>query len=498
MSRLIRRALIAAVLPAAIAAVALPSAAQAVTIGLANGNLGVTDTGTEHNNLVLRVVGSEIVITDSVPFSPLGAGHSCRLVNQTQVFCPAGSASQVGVFTGLGNDTVGYRLPHQGHVDLGAGSDRLVAGTRQALGRAIQPVRYLADSFFGPNGHDEITFAGADAGVNLTPEDNLANDGRLADRENVGPGFETIVGSQHDDRLFGTDLPEFFFGLGGNDFLAGGHGDDMFLSYNAQDGADDHHGGPGFDSIDYFGRNQPVRVSLDNVPSDGESGEGDNVRTNVENTYGGNAGDFFESHGAHSRLDGRGGDDVLLGGAGPDTLIGGPGLDLLNSGQGNDVVDSRDGQLDTIDCSQDTDSLVRDNTERSVVACENVAVGTLTLTPKSTTVAAGKATRLKLGWRHPKAWKQLRAIVLRVTSDDVPVGTVTIRARGKKITGTGAVRVQRATKITTTGKTVTARLALRFDDRVAGRSLKAEVEATDRRGRRQLERRAATIRIAGN
>jgi hypothetical protein len=497
-----RRALIAAAAALIAAAAALPSAAQAsvVTFNDRDGTLGVTDIGTENNELVLRVIGDQVVITDSVPFRSFPAFQACRLVNQNQASCFAPLVKNVFVNPSQGNDTVEYRLPHPGTVTLGAGNDRLTAGRREAAGRAIAPVRYVAGLFAGdPNGgFDTINYAGADRGVRLTPEDDLANDGRPGiDNENVAPGFDVIFGSQFNDSpLFGTDLPEIFNGLGGDDFIAGGHGNDLFQS-SFRDGADDYHGGPGRDTIDYAGRTQPVRISLDNVVNDGESGERDNVRTNVENLYGGSAGDFFESHGAFSRLDGRGGDDVLLGGAGPDTVIGGPGNDILNSGQGIDHIDSRDGQLDTIDCSQDTDSLVRDRTERSVVDCETVAIGKLRLTPTATQAAVGETARLRLSWRHPEAWKRLRTIELRLTRDGVPVGSITIRARGKRITGDGAVAsVARGTRIAAAGKTVTARLAVRLDGRVAGATLKAEVEATDRRGRRQLERNAATIRVA--
>ena len=44
---------------------------------------------------------------------------------------------------------------------------------------------------------------------------------------------------------------------------------------------------------------------------------------------------------------------------------------------------------------------------------------------------------------------------------------------------------------------MTAQLALRLDKSLAGQTLKAEVEATDTRGARQLERDAATVRVAG-
>jgi hypothetical protein len=491
-----RRALIAAALPAVIAAFALPSAAHAGVTSLTSaGQLGYTDTGVETNNVVLRAVGNEIVITDSVPIQTL----HCRVVTQNQVACPANVAA-VHVSTGPGNDSVEYRLPHLGSVSLGFDSDRLVAGKRQAIGRAIAPVTYFGKFSIrgdvGP-GVDTIDYSQADRGVSLTPEDKLANDGRPGDLENVKPDFDVIIGSQFNDSpLFGTDLPETIIGLGGNDFIAGGHGDDLFPTHSA-DGADDYHGGPGRDMIDYFGRTQPVVVSLDNLADDGEKGEGDFVRTNVENIRGGQAGDVLDSGGAHSRLDGSGGSDFLFGGSGPDTLIGGPGIDNLNAGDGNDAVDSRDGQLDTIDCSLGTDSLVRDGQERRIAGCESVTVGKLRLTPKSARAAAGETARLRLSWRHPKAWKQLRTIELRLTRDGVPVGAITIRARGKRITGDGAVAsVARGTRIATEGKTVTARLAVRLSDSVAGATLKAEVEATDTRGRRQLERNAATIRVA--
>jgi hypothetical protein len=250
--------------------------------------------------------------------------------------------------------------------------------------------------------------------------------------------------------------------------------------------------------IDYFGRTERVVVGLDNVANDGENGEHDNVRTNVENIGGSNtAGDILDSFGAHSILDGRGGNDILRGGSGPDTLIGGSGIDNLNAGSGIDVVDSRDGERETVDCGLQTDQLTRDRRETRVVGCERVTVGKLRLTPKSTRTAVGETARLQLRWRHPKAWKQLRTIELRLTRDGVPVGAITIRARGKRITGDGAVAsVARGTRISAKGRTVTARLAVRLDPRVAGATLKAEVEATDRRGRRQLERNAATIRVA--
>jgi hypothetical protein len=79
----------------------------------------------------------------------------------------------------------------------------------------------------------------------------------------------------------------------------------------------------------------------------------------------------------------------------------------------------------------------------------------------------------------------------------VPVGAITIRPRAGRTSDRGAVElVRKRTRLTRNGNTVTARLALRLDHSLAGQTLKAAVEATDTRGRRQLEVDAATVSVA--
>jgi hypothetical protein len=75
-----RRALLAAALPAAVAAFALPVAADAAMLGPgSNGTLTYHDPGgAENNHVTVRAVGNEIVITDSVPFSPSPAATRAR------------------------------------------------------------------------------------------------------------------------------------------------------------------------------------------------------------------------------------------------------------------------------------------------------------------------------------------------------------------------------------------------------------------------------------
>ena len=191
-------------------------------------------------------------------------------------------------------------------------------------------------------------------------------------------------------------------------------------------------GGPAYDSFLYFRYGMPVDVSLDNVANDAAAGERDQVRSNGENLMGGSAGDTLRSFGAFSRLDGGGGVDTLDGGSSPDTLDGGSGRHTLDGGSGNDLLAARDGELDDVECGTETDSATIDNGERTLRNCETLNIGGLGLTPTATRAKAGE----------------------------------------------------------------TARPAIRVDQSLAGQAPTAEVEATDRRGARQLEPDAATVRVA--
>ena len=487
-----RRALLAAALPAVLAVVALPTAAQAGVASIARGELLYNDGLSENNRVTLRKVGSDIFITDEA--GGVIAGDGCRLFIPTEAVCPAAVITQAVVLAGGGADTVEYRLPHPGSVDLGSGEDTLVAGTREPAGFTIQPATYN-----GGSGHDTITYFKAGGGVSLTPEDNLANDGKPGSRDNVRPDFETFVGSRFRDApLFGTPNADVMIGGGGDDQLGGGGGGDRFLAIPG-DGTDDYHGGPGRDTIDYSGHTRPVLVDLDNVADDSELGENDNVRSNVENVVGGAGDDSIKSLGAHSTLDGRGGDDHLVGGFGPDTLIGGSDVDRIEGGTESDVIISADGNQDTVICGDGVDSVTADLSSPTdlMTGCETVPVGKLRLAPKAVATRAGKPAQVRLSWRHPRAWRRVRSIELRLYRDGAPVGEVTIRPRRERISADGAVElVRKQTRLARKGKTVTARLAVRLDKGLAGQTLTAEVEATDMRGARQLERDAGTVRVA--
>ena len=111
--------------------------------------------------------------------------------------------------------------------------------------------------------------------------------------------------------------PTTLSGGTGNDTLIGGSGADAFI------------GGDGTDLADYSARTSNLTVSIDDRANDGAPGEGDDVRTDVENVRTGSGND---------RVTGSSNDDALFTGAGHDTVRGGGGNDLISAGDGNDLV----------------------------------------------------------------------------------------------------------------------------------------------------------------
>jgi hypothetical protein len=228
-------------------------------------------------------------------------------------------------------------------VDLGSGSDELVIN--------------------GSAGPDVVR-AGATAGI------NLSNDGD-ADISVAGIELLTVNGGEGDDNLhgigaFGNDLggrwtiPMHLNGDGGvdklqgglgNDELKGGLGNDKLTQFNVADGADVIEGGAGKDSLAYTTRTTRVEVVLDGLATDGASGEGDNVASDVEVITGGSGGDLLD--GGALALG-----QTLQGGPGDDDLFGGPGIDSLNGGAGADELFGQFGRdtLNTIDGVEGNDT----------------------------------------------------------------------------------------------------------------------------------------------
>jgi VCBS repeat-containing protein len=177
-----------------------------------------------------------------------------------------------------------------------------------------------------------------------------------------GGGKDTLFGGAGRDRLIGAAGNDHLRGGPGDDELSGGAGDDNLRGGN---GADQFHGGPGSDLGDYVGSDEAVRLSLGDGANDGEPGERDHIRSDVENLRGGSGNDTL-------RGDSRG--NWLQGSPGGDRLTGGEGNDRLNGGAGADRLDGRDSGAfsDRLLCGSGGDQALADTDDRVGSDCENV------------------------------------------------------------------------------------------------------------------------------
>jgi Ca2+-binding RTX toxin-like protein len=152
--------------------------------------------------------------------------------------------------------------------------------------------------------------------------------GKGNDTISAGGGNDTIRGELGNDDMFGSD---------GRDLLNGGAGGDNML------------GGGGKDTVDYNQRTKDLVIGLGTAADDGEVGENDNVRTDLEVVIGGNGNDKISTNSGRSvEFYGRGGNDTLIGGSGADLLDGGDGIDQLIGQAGADIFQSDDGRVDKI------------------------------------------------------------------------------------------------------------------------------------------------------
>lgn len=506
-----RRALLAAAVPAAVAAFGLPAAADAATtVELSGGTLSYRADTEKTNTVSVRDLAGAVEVRDLRGVTARGV--LCVNVDPLTVRCGLGT-QRLSALLGDRNDSITIRASFPADIDGGPGEDTYIG----AFGPEPTRVRYI-----GGAGFDAADYVNADGRSRLS-NDGVANDGRPGfDQDNIGGDVERLTGTRFDDEL--TAAARSGFGQ----VLTGGLGDDhlrdaatrnranspdtVFRMGRVADGADRIIGGSAFSRVDYSERSQPVNVTLNfGGADDGEPGERDEITGSNEFVNGGQAGDVIRapagSRAAHN-LSGLGGDDRIEGAEGADTLSGGDtanallsrggdGADTLLGFGGDDRIEANDGVGDIVGCGAGSDVAELDNRD-AFDSCETRPIGVLKLTPRAIAAKAGKPVRLRLGWSHPRSWRQLRRMELRLYRGDARVGEVAIRPRGKQIKTDGAVHlVRKGTRLTRKGKTLTARLAVRLDESLAGQSLRAEVEATDTRGLRQLERTAGTVRVAG-
>ncbi|QTD57489.1 cadherin domain-containing protein [Parasphingorhabdus cellanae] len=284
-----------------------------------------TDTilGGLGNDLIHALIVGEDTIDggagiDTVSFAATSTALSIDIDN------PAHKLTSIENITGgAGNDDVlGNAAANQ--IDGGAGND-LIEG---AAG---------ADTLIGGDGIDTLTYAGSAAGnafmsgliggssvngVVIASDIDRTLDGVDVDIQSnsatgadatgdIISGFEMLVGSNHSDRLRGTDGNSDVRGGAGNDVIYGGAGDDML------------YGGSGDDFI--FGQ-AGVDIIYGDDGDDRLFGDGDS-----DSLHGGAGNDILDAGDAGDMLDGGAGDDILIGGAGDDQYF-------LTKTSGSDII----------------------------------------------------------------------------------------------------------------------------------------------------------------
>ena len=333
-------------------------AAPATVVSLIGSELSVVTTGLERHHYSITATSGGATVEDD---GEVEAQAPCVNVSAQVAQCPAGVAS-LAVTTGDGDDYLeistalvssirtggGFDIVWDGSgpdlIDLGAGDDFVFQGEG-------------SDMIIGGSGRDGVGYARSSVPTRIELDD-LPNDGRPGEGDNVRSDVENIFGGRGDDTLIGHAGDNQLVGDGGDDTLIGLGGNDLFgihpdawlppqdagpvggqtLGIPVDSGSDQVFGGSGVDTLSCANRLGSVQIFLDDLPNDGEAGDRGNVHSDVENLIGNQTNDFLQGSDGPNDIRGHGGNDAVLGRGGNDTLSGGTGADFLSGGTGVDAV----------------------------------------------------------------------------------------------------------------------------------------------------------------
>jgi Ca2+-binding RTX toxin-like protein len=381
-----------------------------------DGPAGLRDTIDASVENAIGGAGDDVITGDTGANVLAGGGGGDELRGGDggdQLFGSFGGSTAFFVVTATSDDLGDELLGERGNDRMaGAGGGDTFTG-----GAGVDTADY---SDHGTPGFDPETGSTPARGVTVTiggqvGDDGSDDDGPEGSRDTVQTDVEAIQGGQADDVLTGDGDANRLDGGAGEDTVNGGGGSDALLGgvetfgppktdtlngdegadvyvassgMGSHDGADVFSGGPGTDLADYTQRQSTVTVTLaDDTANDGQSGESDNIKSDVEDVTGGQGGDTLTGDDDPNRLSGGplSGADTINGGGGDDTLSGGfgfgfsDGADTINGGTGQDTVRARDGVVDTVDCGADVDVAYTDVAQEGGnpiddddTACENV------------------------------------------------------------------------------------------------------------------------------
>ena len=211
------------------------------------------------------------------------------------------------------------------------------------------------DDIDGGDDEDTVTYENSDAGIRVTVNAATGNEGGDAEGDRLS-NVENLVGSDHNDRLFGD---------GAHNELTGGDGDDRIVAGLGEDRVE---GGAGADTMDgdavsatesgyavvqsiyadtlsYASSAGGVRIDLSSQYAVAASAE--QQRAHYATGSGGDAvGDKFRGF---ENVTGGMGNDRLTGDGFDNILIGGPGADRLDGGAPQATAAGADGRFGTSD-----------------------------------------------------------------------------------------------------------------------------------------------------
>jgi Ca2+-binding RTX toxin-like protein len=210
------------------------------------------------------------------------------------------------------------------------------------------------DTFNGGAGTDKADYSARTADLTIVMDGATASgDLTATEADIIGADVEDLVGGTGNDTLTGNANSNHIQGGDGDDKISGGvgnatcsldvdtldgeNGNDTFDQGTAADCGDTMNGGAGTDRVDYQGRTNDLTISLDTAANDGETGEKDNVKGDVEIVISGSGNDTITGSPAADIIHGGPGNDTISGGAGNDTITGDSGNDILNGEVGDDT-----------------------------------------------------------------------------------------------------------------------------------------------------------------
>ena len=189
------------------------------------------------------------------------------------------------------------------------------------------------DDIDGGTGEDTVTYANSSAGVRATVNADSGNEGGDAEGDELSM-VENLVGSNHDDRLFGDGLANKLTGGAGADKIVANAGDDTVeggAGADTMDGdADAYVNVPvGSDTLSYASSTSGVNINLSSQYAAPNATPAQQRAHYATGDGGDAAGDKFRSF---ENVTGGMGNDRLTGDGYNNILIGGPGADRLDGG----------------------------------------------------------------------------------------------------------------------------------------------------------------------